>query len=91
MNPKIKTKIDEVKHFVEENSMLVACAASALIASKFTHTVTVRHCTEKVGAYVVESERDRGHLLLQNRVMLDFINQKELGQELKTYILSMRD
>lgn len=83
----LKIKVEKTKRFVEENKMLVACSVSALIASKLTYDMTVSHCMEKFAEYVENSENTINVLALQNIVAIDFINQKNLGDELHEFVL----
>jgi hypothetical protein len=89
-NPYIRDKAKKAKQFAQEHTTLVACGVTAVIASKFTYDITVNHCMEKFLPVLNDVERQAEVHLLQSRVMLDFINQRELGEELTKHVLSMR-
>lgn len=86
-----KRRIRKAKEFAQRHHTLVACAATGVITYKFTRSATFKEAAEEWGPYVYEVGRENGHLLLQNRVFLDFINMKGLGEELEQHIMSMRD
>jgi hypothetical protein len=87
---KARRRIRKTKEFAQRHHTLVACTATGIITWRISHNVTLNGVYEEAGAYVYEIGRENGHLMLQNRVMLDFINQREMGEELRNHLHSMK-
>jgi hypothetical protein len=80
----LKTKVDETKKFVQKHQLVIACTASAVAASLVTREIDTRIAREF--AYNVGREaRD-----VQLAVLLDFINTKELKDELIEFIPTVK-
>jgi hypothetical protein len=90
MDNETKYYIRKAKQFIKENRTLVACACTYIVAAKITHDSVLKTATKNIGPVIDELMRENEVVLLQNTVMLDFINRKELGGELTSHILSMR-
>lgn len=97
----VRNRIKRAAQFAERHHTLVACTATGIITWKVTRSATFKEAFREVSAYVdaIEKEasdyvyevgRENGRLLLQNRVMLDFINERRLDEDLKEHILSMK-
>lgn len=93
-----KKQIVRAKEFAQRHHTLVACAATGVITYKFTRGAAFKEASkyvdqiaEEASGFVYEVGRENEHMLLQNRVFLDFINMKGLGEELEQHIMSMRD
>lgn len=69
--------VKKAKQFVQENTTLVACAATAVIASKLTYDIAVDHCLEKMTVYVATQENKNA--MLQDAV--SFLDHKGMWQE----------
>lgn len=81
-----RDRINRARLFAQRHHTLVACTATGIITWKVTRSSTFK----EVSDYVYAIEMQNEHLLLQNRVMLDFINERNLGEELQNHILSMK-
>lgn len=82
----IRFQFKKAQQFAVENKALVACAVTAIVASKITYDFTCKEWTEKVADFYIKAENDMGVLSLQNRVLLDFVNSKELDDEFLDFI-----
>lgn len=86
----VRNRIKRAAQFAERHHMLVACTATGIITWKVTRSATFKEAFNEISDYVYAIEQENGHLILQNRVMLDFINERQLGEDLKEHILSMK-
>lgn len=83
-------KLKKTKQFVKKHQTAVTCVATGIITWKFGRRTGYNAAIEGMAPAMYELGRENGHLLLQNRVMLDFINLHEKGEELRAHILSMK-
>lgn len=85
-----RDRLNRAKQFAQKHHTLVACTATGVITYKFTRSATFKTAFKEVSEYVSAMENENGLLLLQNRVMLDFINLKGQGGELQDHVQSMK-
>lgn len=83
-------KLEKTKQFVKKHQTAVACVATGVITWKFGRRAGYTAAIDGMAPTMDEIVRAEQHLMLQNRVMLDFINLKDLGEELQKHILSMK-
>lgn len=89
----IRPELEKAKQFAKNHHTTVACAATAIVSWKMSKSVTTRSFAneiEELTELVYGWGRENGVLMLQNRVMLDFINLNDMGENLKDHILSMK-
>lgn len=91
MLDKIKEQAQKAKQFAQKHPTLVACVATAVVTHKMTHAADLNRMTESIADEAYEWGRENGVLTLQNAVMLDFINQRQLGGDLQRFIVSLKD
>jgi hypothetical protein len=82
----LKTKVDETKKFVQKHQLVIACTASAVAASLVTREIDTRIAR----GFAYNVGREAGVRDVQLAVLLDFINTKELKDELIEFIPTVK-
>jgi hypothetical protein len=91
MRRKIKTQIEKAKQFAQDHPTLVACAATGIVSWKISHDATLKGVLNAVYEQTYTAGYDVGALEVQNSILLDFINSRGLGDEVRQYVLSLKD
>lgn len=87
----LKIAVDKTKKFVKQHPTATACAVSAIVASKITHSVTSGHYTEMIeacGRYLEAMDQAGQAVTLQRDVLLDFVNENDLKDDVIQFIHS---
>lgn len=74
----IKTRVQKTKKFAQENSTLVACALTAVVASKITYNITTDHCVAKYMPILRETEEKLATVDNVARYCIAFIGEQGL-------------
>lgn len=87
---KIKTNIEKVNQFIEKHPTLVACALTAVVTHKITYTRTLNGAIMGMTKGIYEWGTQDGVLLMQRNVLLGFINERGLDDEVRGYIATLK-
>jgi hypothetical protein len=85
----IKNGYARVKRFVEEHPTVSACTATAVVSWKMSKRHTLKGFGDDIGKLtelVYQWGNENGVLQLQNTVLLDFINENGLGDQVREFI-----
>ena len=94
MQRKIRAQIEKAKKFTQEHPTLVACAATGVISWKVSHNRTLKSMGNEIGALYEQTYAagfDVGALEVQLAVLLDFINSRDLGDEVRLFVSNLQD
>lgn len=82
-------EIAKAKKFIKEHPTLTACAVTAVVASKLTYNVTTDRIVDQIAEYFYEVGHESGILLAENTILREFVNENELADELRQYLVSL--
>lgn len=82
----VKDAWQRVKLFVNEHPTVSASVVTGVISWKISKRHTLKKVTGEVTALAYQWGNEAGVLELQNTVLLDFINEKNLGDEVREFI-----
>jgi ribonuclease HII len=89
MIDQIKQKAREAKEFAQKHPTLVSCTATALVVAKFTHDRNVKAFAEILyakGYAYGELEAFTEALQLQNTVLIEFVTENALEDDVREFI-----
>jgi hypothetical protein len=92
MFDRLKSKIDETRTFVAQHQTSTACAVTAIITWKITRdSAPTRSDFDKIVRQVMDLTEQNRLLQLHSGVILDFVNSKNLKDELLTFVEGLKE
>lgn len=82
MNDRIKAKIEQTRQFVRKHPTFVACVATGLISAKLSREITMNDIVERTSKVLYAAGYENGTLEMQRNILLDFVQEKGLLEEL---------
>ena len=86
----IRSEAEKAMRFAKKHQTIVACAATAAVTYKYTHTRTLNGALEGCSAVLYEAGRENGVLAVQNGVLREFIGHKGLNTELVEFVQNLK-
>lgn len=87
MNDRIKAQIEKAKQFAKKHPTLVACTVTGLASWAVSRDITTRAVLKDTAGLMYVAGYDVGTLEQQRNILLDFINEKGLGDELRGFVV----
>lgn len=84
----------QIEEFVKRHKTTVLCVATAAISWKLGKKSALKSFGKELGEVLemtYEIGRDNGVLTVHNAVLLDFVNHRGLGDDLRDFVLSLKD
>lgn len=91
MQRKIRTQIEKAKKFTQEHPTLVACVATGAVSWRISHNRTLKEVLDVVYEQTYEAGYEVGATQVQLAVLLDFINTRGLGDEVRQFVSNLQD
>lgn len=85
----VTTKVDNTKEFAKKHQTTIACTATAVVTASVTVIVTRKIDTRIMNKMLHEAGRSQVVQSLQTGVLLAYINDKDLGDDVREYLKSL--
>lgn len=81
----------KTQQFVKDHPTLTGCAVGIAVGYKFGHRNAIRGVLDLTNELAYHWGRENGILAVQNGVMLDFINQRGMADEMREFLRTLGD